>query len=313
MRPNLLLLSRVTDYLETELRARFEVDRWYDAADPKALLADKGDNISAVVAGGHIGLPVTIADALPRLEIVAIYGVGYDAVDLGRAREHGYRVAITPDVLTEDVADLAVALSLNVVRRVASADAYVRLGNLGKHDFGLSRSASATRYGVFGMGKIGQAVARRLVPFGASIAYCAREPKDLPFDYFPDVLSLAKKVDVLIVTAASTPETRHSIDAGVLGALGPSGHVVNVARGALIDQPCLIQFLRNGCLGGAALDVFDIEPVDDPEIFAVPNLLLTPHIGSATHEARRGMADKVIANLEAHFAGREPPGSLHID
>ncbi|AVF04335.1 2-hydroxyacid dehydrogenase [Devosia sp. I507] len=312
MRHNLLLLSPVTDYLASELGARYDVHRWYDAEDREALLANVGDRIAAVVAGGHIGLPAAIAAALPRLEIVALYGVGYDAVDLNRAREHGYRVAITPDVLTEDVADLTATLGLATVRRIGPADAFVRRGHWGTHDFGLSQSISATRFGIYGMGKIGQAVARRLVPFGCSIAYCSRQSKGLPFERYPDLPSLARQVDVLIVTAASTPETRHSISSQVLAALGPSGHLVNVARGALVDQTELFQALRDGRLGGAALDVFEVEPVDHIEVASVPNLLLTPHIGSATHKARRGMADMVIANLDAYFQGNVPPGEVRL-
>lgn len=268
------------------------------------MLTSIGATIRAVVAGGHIGLPSFIAEALPRLEIVAINGVGYDQVDLERARNQGYRVATTPNVLTDDVADLAVSLTLGLVRRVLEADRFVRAGRWTQGSFGLSRRVSALRFGIFGMGLIGAAVARRLGAFGGTIAYCNRRPKDMPYDYFSDLLEMAHVVDVLILTAAATPQTRRIVNADVIEALGPNGLLVNVSRGALVDQNALASALASERLGGAALDVFEIEPMQDKALLEAPNTLLTPHIGSTTVEARKAIGSLVLSNLDAHFSNK---------
>jgi lactate dehydrogenase-like 2-hydroxyacid dehydrogenase len=309
MNPDLLLLNPQTEALEMALEGRFSVHRWHEIQD-RAGLAAIGPRVRAVVAGGHVGLPTEIAEALPNLEIVAINGVGYDRVDVDRARTHGYRVAITPDVLTEDVADLAVSLTLNLVRRVSDADRFVRSGQWGLAGFSLSRSAGKLRYGIFGMGRIGDAIARRLIAFGGSVSYCNRLPKAVPYIYVADLRALAESVDVLILTAAATPETCRVVNSDVLDALGPEGMLVNVARGALVDQEALVAALATDRLGGAALDVFEAEPLTDQALFEMPNTVLTPHIGSATVEARQAMGALVLANLDAHFAGQKPPGII---
>lgn len=264
----------------------------------------KGAAIRGVVTGGHIGLPADVGAALPNLEIVAINGVGFDKVDLGEAKRRGFRVSNTPDVLTADVADLALGLVLAQARKVPQADQHVRTGQWLKGDMGLSTRVAGRRYGIFGLGRIGQAIAKRLEGFDARISYTARNRRDVAYDYHDSIEELAANCDVLIIAAAATAETRHIVNADVLKALGPQGVLVNVARGSLVDEKALVEALSSGMIGGAALDVFEDEPRVPEALFAFENVTLAPHIGSGTHQTRRAMADLVLANLDAHFAGR---------
>jgi len=305
MKPNLLVLTPLLVETQEALARHFEVHR---LAGGNAI--DFGNEVQALVTGGDIGLPADLAEKLPRLEIVCINGVGYDRVDLERAREKGYRVAITPNVLTADVADHAVMLVLGLTRQICRADRFVRDGDWGRGGFGLTRSIGHLKCGIFGLGRIGEAIARRLEGFGCSIAYCSRQPKPVPYEYYTDVTELAAAVDVLIVAAAATAETRHQVDAKVFDALGADGLLVNVARGSIVDQAALARYLQSGRLGGAALDVFEDEPLTDRDLIEAPNTLLTPHIASATFETRRAMGELVIANLLAHFSGQPVPGAI---
>ena len=308
MKPGLIQTYPLTPHMEAELQKRFRVHRWYEISDKQAFLQAEGETIKAIVTGGHIGVPHDLAAALPQLEIVAINGVGFDKVDLKQARERGFRVTNTPDVLTEDVADLAIGLSIMLLRQLVRADHYVRSGQWKQAEMPLSNKASRRRYGIYGLGRIGQAIATRLEGFNAEISYCSRQPQpDVPYRYHSSPVSLAKDCDVLIVAAAATPETRHIINRDVLEALGPDGVLVNIARGSLVDEKALVEALVAGRLKGAALDVFENEPNVPEALLAMQNVVLAPHIGAATHETRGDMAVLVLANLDAHFAGRELP------
>lgn len=308
MKAGLLQMYPLTPQMEAELQKRFRVHRWYEISDKQAFLQAERGAIKAIVTGGHLGVSHELAAALPNLEIVAINGVGFDKVDLNQARERGFRVANTPDVLTEDVADLAIGLSIAVLRQLVRADNYVRSGQWKSGEMPLSNKASRRRYGIYGLGRIGKAIATRLEAFNAEIAYCGRgKQPDVPYEYHSSPLSLARACDVLIVAAAATPETRHVIDRGVLEALGPNGVLVNIARGSLVDEKALVDVLTSGGLKGAALDVFENEPHVPQEFIGMQNVILAPHIGAATHETRGEMATLVLANLDAHFAGTELP------
>ena len=307
MTTEIVQLCPLIPALEEELAQRFTVHRLFEVSDRDAFLAEKGGAIHGVVTGGHIGLPADIGAALPKLEIVAINGVGFDKVDLAEAKRRGFRVSNTPDVLTADVADLALGLILAQARRLLQADQYVRTGEWLKGDMGLSTRVAGRRYGIFGFGRIGQAIARRLEGFDAHISYTARNRRDVAYDYYDSIEALAANCDVLIIAAAATAETRHIVSAEVLNALGPQGVLVNVARGSLVDEKALIETLSNGVIAGAALDVFEDEPRVPEALFAFETVTLAPHIGSGTHQTRRAMADLVLANLDAHFAGRELP------
>jgi len=301
----ILQLYPLPPAFEAELAAAYRVHRWHDEVDRARLKAGGSARIRAIVTGGHLGMIPVGALPLPALEIIAVNGVGTDKIELGPMRARGVRVTNTPGVLTEDVADLAVALLLALARRVPAADAYVRSGQwatLG--DFPLTRRASGLRYGIAGLGNIGSAVARRLQGFGGTIAYTSRRPRaDAAYRFVPSLLDLAAQSDALILCVPGGDDTRHMADAAVLDALGPGGWLVNVARGSVVDQPALLAALREGRLGGAALDVFDDEPAIDPDLLWNDSLVLSPHVASATRECRKAMADLVLANLARHFAG----------
>lgn len=308
MKSGLLQMYPLTPHMEAELQKRFRVHRWYEISDKQAFLEAESPAIKAIVTGGHIGVPHDLAAALPALEIVAINGVGFDKVDLAQARERGFRVTNTPDVLTDDVADLAVGFSVMLLRNLVQADHYVRSGQWQGAEMPLSNKASCRRYGIYGLGRIGKAIARRLEGFNAEIAYCGRrQQEDVPYAYHASPVSLAKACDVLIVAAAATPETRHVINREVLEALGPDGVLVNVARGSLVEEAALVDLLSAGRLRGAALDVFENEPHVPEALIQMRNVILAPHIGAATHETRGRMGELVLANLDAHFAGKDLP------
>lgn len=230
-----------------------------------------------------------------------------DWVDLARARSRGIRVTNTPDVLTEDVADMAIGLMIAATRRIADADRHVRDGRWPSGEFPLTTKVSGRRYGIFGLGRIGRAVARRLEGFGGTIAYSSRTEKSVPYAYHPTLLSLASNCDVLIVTAAASPATRELVEREVMEALGATGYLVNVARGSLVDEVALVAALQSGRFGGAGIDVYADEPNIPRDLDALPNTALSPHVGSATTEARHAMAQLMLSNLDAFYNGRPLP------
>ena len=303
MSTHALQLCPLLGDLEQALAERFTLHRWFEAADPEVLLAAHRSEIRAVVTGGHLGISNELLSRLPALEIVAINGVGVDKVDLANAKALGLRVTNTPDVLTDDVADLAIGLAIAVLRRIPQADRHVREGRWPQAEVPIARKVSAQRFGILGLGRIGKAIARRLAGFGVPIAYTDVTPQDVPYVFHPTPAGLARAVDALIVAAAAGAGTSNLIDRVVLDALGPDGVLVNGARGSLVDEPALIAALQEGRLGGAALDVFADEPRVPEALRTIPNVVLTPHIASATVDTRRAMAKLVLANLDAHFAG----------
>lgn len=274
-----------------------------------AAFAAVAPTIRAVAGSGDSRVSAELIARLPALEIVSIMGVGYDGVDVAAAKARGVVVTHTPDVLNDDVADLAIGLMLSAARQLPAADRHVRSGDWeAKGAMPLARKMSGARLGVVGMGRIGQAIARRAAAFDMSIAYTARSAKgELPYLFVPDVKALAAESDFLVVITPGGAGTRHLIDAEVLRALGPKGILVNVARGSVVDEAALVDALEQGVIGGAALDVFADEPRVPARLKALPHVVLAPHIGSATTSTRQAMADLAFANLEAHFAGRPLP------
>ena len=304
-RPIVLLAAPVLPDLEAMLDLAFDVRRAYPAPHRATLLASLGEEVRGAVVSGSHGLSAAELACLPRLEIVAVFGVGLDALPMDALRARGIAVTTTP-VLTEDVADLAVGLWLAAVRRIPAADRFVREGlwaQTGLHP--LTRRASGRRLGIFGLGRIGRAVARRLEPFASEILYTSRRPvEDTSYRYTPTLLALAQACDGLFVTAPGGTQTLGIVGADVLDALGPQGVLVNVARGSLVDEAALAAALAEGRLGAAALDVFVGEPEVTAALLRLETLVLSPHGGSATHECRAAMAQCVISNLQAHFEGR---------
>lgn len=309
MRIEALQLRPFSPWLEQELQSRFEVHRWFEIAERERFLSERGQAIKAVVTGGDIGIPPELMARLPALGIVAINGVGFDKVDLDESRRRGVRVTTTPNVLTDDVADLAVGLVIGLLREIAGSDRYVRERQWLSGDRPLARKVSGRRFGIVGLGNIGTAIARRLVAFGP-ISYCDVAAKQVPYKFVASVADLARESDILILAAAANASTQRLIGREVLDALGPNGYLVNVARGALVDEDELIAALRENRIAGVALDVFADEPRVPEGLRTAANTLLTPHIACATVETRDAMGRAVLANLDAFFAGQSLPGGI---
>jgi lactate dehydrogenase-like 2-hydroxyacid dehydrogenase len=306
-----LQLCPFSAYREAGLAQRFDVVRWFalDPATQSAWLKQRAESVRAVVTGGHIGCANALIDALPALGIIAINGVGVDKVDQNVARARKVRVTTTPGVLTDDVADLAIGLIIGLLRKIPAADAYVRAGNWPNGEVPLARKVSGRRFGIVGLGQIGTAIAARLAPFGR-VAYTDVRRKPCDYEFHADATALARASDILVIASSANASTHHLVGAEVLQALGPQGYLVNVARGSIVDEAALVAALEAGTLGGAALDVFADEPNVPAALRTHPNVVLTPHIASATIETRTAMADAVLANLDAFMAGRAPPGAV---
>lgn len=274
-------------------------------AEQAAFFDSAANRVRAVLTTGTVGIDAALAARFPLLEIVSVHGVGLDAVALGPLRARGIIVTNTPDVLTEDVADLAVALLLAAARRLPQLDRYVRAGHWeDKRPLQPARSLRGKVAGIYGYGRIGQAVAARLRAFGMAIRTFQRSEGPEPGLRSASLAALARESDYLVVCTPGGAATRHAVDAAILEALGPEGTLVNIARGSVVDEAALVETLSSGRLGAAALDVFEDEPVVPPALRALDQVVLAPHVGSFTVEARQAMRDLAIANLVAHFAGK---------
>jgi lactate dehydrogenase-like 2-hydroxyacid dehydrogenase len=302
-----LLVAPLHAATQAELEASYAVHRLWDAPSGEALLDAVGPRIGIVVTTGGAGASPALMERLPNLKLVACFGVGVDAIDLAAARARGIAVTNTPDVLTDDVADLAMALMLDAMRGVSAGDRYVRAGAWPRDAFPLQARTSGKRVGIVGMGRIGQEIARRAQAFKMSIAWHGPRPKDLPYRYEADLAALARSVDVLIAACPGGEATRGLISRHVLEALGPSGFFVNVARGSVVDESTLVELLRERRLAGAGLDVFVDEPNVPAELLALDNVVLQPHVASATQETRSAMGRIVLDNIAACVAGRALP------
>ncbi|XP_064954266.1 hydroxyphenylpyruvate reductase-like [Musa acuminata AAA Group] len=303
-----LLPVPMNAYLESELARRYKVFRLWESPPERreGFIRANAAAIRAVVGNSKAGADADTIDALPRLEIVACFSVGLDKVDLAKCRERGIRVTNTPDVLTEDVADLAIGLAIAVLRRLCQADRYVRSGAwLSKGDYKLTTRFSGKTIGIIGLGRIGLAIAKRAEAFGCPISYYSRSEKpNTNYKYYSNLVDLAANCHVLVVACSLTEETYHIVNREVLDALGPKGVLVNIGRGPHVDEPELVTALREGRLGGAGLDVFEHEPDVPEELFGMENVVLVPHVGSGTNETRNAMADLVLGNLEAHVMNK---------
>jgi D-3-phosphoglycerate dehydrogenase len=309
MKPGLLVVGELPDWDLDALRQDFELHLLYAAPDPAALVAAQAPNIRAIATKGEIGANAALIDALPALEIIACYGVGIDAIDHPHATRRGIPVTNTPDVLTEDVADLAIGLMLAAARRIPFGDAWVREGRWAElGSMPLTRSIGGRRLGIVGLGRIGRAIARRAEGFGLPIAYSGRAPKpDVPYAFHPDPASLAAVSDILVVSAQGGPTTRGLVTAQAIAALPADSIFVNVSRGSVVDEAALLAALQGGRIAAAGLDVFNNEPAIDPAFARLENVVLQPHAASGTVETRRAMGALMRRNLLAHFAGQPLP------
>ncbi|WP_021595331.1 2-hydroxyacid dehydrogenase [Actinomadura welshii] len=265
----------------------------------EAYLDEHGAEFTALVTRAAVGVGKDLIDRLPRLRVITSFGVGYDTIDVAAASARGVQVSNTPDVLNDCVADVAVGGLIDVMRRMTDADRYLRRGDWHAGPYPLTTKVSGKRVGVLGLGRIGRAVARRLEGFDIEVAYHSRHPVDgVDYRYVESVDGLAAWSDALVIAVAGGDGTRGLVSASTLEALGPAGHLVNIARGSVVDEPALVDALVNGRIAGAALDVFADEPNVPDELLPLGNVLLLPHIASATHETREAMGDLVFRNLQ---------------
>jgi hydroxypyruvate reductase len=308
-KPEVLQIIPVTPEVQAEADAAFVVRRLFEADDPARYLHEVAPGVRAVFTNGIEGASRSLMAALPALEIVGVYGVGVDAIDLQAARERGVRVTNTPDVLTIGVAELGMALLLDVARKVTTNDRFVRAGRWPREgDPPLASSLAGRKMGILGLGRIGLTVAERARVFGMELSYHGRRRKegvDLP--YHDSLVGMARAVDVLMVTCLGGPVTKGLVGREVIEALGPEGWLINVARGSVIDEAALVDALVSGRLGRAGLDVFADEPNIPEALFGLDTVVLQPHQASATVETRNAMGRLALENLKAHFTGQPLP------
>ncbi len=307
-KPEILQVGAYPEWDQVPLDAAFTAHRYFEAKDKSALLMQVGPNIRAIATRGDLGADAAMIAACPNLEVIAVYGVGYDAVDLASCGVRGIRVTNTPDVLTKDVADLGVAMMLAQSRGVIGAQAWVRDGSwAAKGMYPLKNRVWGKKAGILGLGRIGLEVGRRLVGFGMDIAYCSPTAKDdaQGWTYMKSVVDLATHADFLFVTLAASAATHHIVNRDVIDALGREGMLINISRASNIDENALLDALETGTLGSAALDVFAGEPKLNPRFLTLDNVLLQPHHASGTFETRKAMGALVRENLMAHFSGRD--------
>lgn len=306
-KPDVLMLAPMPPLVVEGVASHATLHRLWEAPDREAALDELAPRIRGLAVGGGASVPAALLARLPRLEIVSSFGVGYDNVDAAEAARRGVIVTNTPDVLTEEVADTALGLLLATVRQLPQSERYLRAGRWLEKPFPLTATLRDRRVGILGFGRIGKAIARRLEAFGLEVAYHGRrEQADVPQRYYPDLVAMARDVDVLIVVTPGGPETRHLVNAAVLEALGPDGVLINVARGSVVDEPALIEALRNRTILSAGLDVFDDEPRVPQALIDMDHVVLLPHVGSASVHTRNAMGQLVVDNLASWFAGKGP-------
>ncbi|MDI1312619.1 2-hydroxyacid dehydrogenase [Prosthecobacter sp.] len=300
---SVLILSPLPDFLMEPLRAAHTCHDYFHAEDKAELLAEVGEEIRGIVMSGGSMSPVALLEQLPKLEIIGVFGVGYDGVPVDWCKAHGIRVTNTPDVLTEDVADTASALVLMTSRRLIAASHFLHAGAWTKGPFPLAHALRGKLAGIVGLGRIGKAIAQRLEAHGMRIAYHGRTKQEVSWEYVDSLMALAEAADFLIVATPGGAATKRLISAEVLATLGAKGTLINIARGSVVDEAALIAALQNGTIRGAGLDVFENEPQVPEALMQCENAVLLPHLSSGTHETRAEMARLVVENLAAHFSG----------
>jgi len=307
MKPEILVVDPWHPATLGALDREFVTHKLWLAADPKALLAACAERVRAIATSPFPRVEAALIDALPKLEIISSFGVGVDAIDLAAAKRRNIIVTNAPNAMNDCVADLTLGLIIAVSRRMCEGDRFVRAGNWLQGTLPVARKVSGKRLGIIGMGRIGKVIARRAAAFDMVIAYHSRHRvPESPFTYYERLVDLARNSDFLVAILPGGKETWHLVSEEVMRALGPKGILVNVARGSVVDEKALVKCLQEGALGGAALDVFEEEPKVPEALFAMDNVVLQPHVGSATHETRTAMGQITVDNLVAHFAGKPP-------
>jgi len=305
MKPEIVLLKAIYEPVMAALENDFVVHKSWMAADPLAYLRENCGNVRAAISTTTTAVTKAHFAALPKLELLACYGPYITLIDLAAARERNIPVTYTPDSTAEPVADLAMGMIVAVMRRICEADRFVRSGAWPNRLFPSGVEVRGKTCGIVGMGRIGREIAQRAASFGMSICYFGpRRKDDLTYRYFDNLEHMARETDCLVVTCALTPATRNLVDARILNALGPDGFLVNIARGAIVDEPALVNALVNKQIAGAALDVFADEPHVPAELMHMDNVVLAPHMGTSTCEVREGRSEKLLADVHAHFSGK---------
>jgi lactate dehydrogenase-like 2-hydroxyacid dehydrogenase len=300
--PTVLQIGSLLPTLEAGLAAHYDVLRLPSGPEAGAFMARHAAAVDAIASSARVPVGAAVIDALPELRIIANFGVGYDNVDVARARARGVVVTNTPDVLTDCVADLAMGLVIDIARGISAGDRFVRAGAWPKGARPFMAKVGGRNMGIVGLGRIGRAIAARATAFGMPIRYHGRKAQaDAPYGYEADLAALARWSDFLVIAASGGESTRRLISGDIIGALSPEGYLVNIARGSIVDEGALVDALREQRIAGAALDVFADEPRVPEALLAMDNVVLTPHIASATRETREAMGKLVLENLAAYF------------
>lgn len=300
---DLVMIGPMQSSVMESLEGEFEIRRYWEAKNKADFLASYPET-RFLATNGHDGCSAEIMDALPQLEIISCYGVGVDAIDLDAAKERGIRVTNTPEVLSDAVAEMALGLMLSLCRRIVDADRFIRDGKWMSGGYPLTGELTGATIGILGLGRIGKEIANRAQAFKMQVVYHGRtKQKFEPYPYYENLEDMARDVDWLVAVVPGGASTSKLVDRKVMQALGPNGAVVNLGRGSLIDEAAMIEMLKSGELGGAALDVFEEEPKMSEELWSMDNVVLSPHQGSATNKTRWSMGDLVVRNLMAHKNG----------
>ena len=307
MTQSVLLVNPLYGPSQAALEESYQVHKLWEAENKDALLKEVSASVTGIVTDGGSGASAELMRQLPNAKVVSVFGVGVDAVDLDYCKANGIRVGNTPDVLSDDVADLALALCLATFRQVPFAHEYANAGKwVSDGPAPLTTKFSGSRVGIFGLGRIGLAIAKRLEGFSCEISYCNRSQRgDLNYQYFADINEMAASVDCLILAVAPTPDMAGFVGEETFKALGPSGYIVNISRGLVIDENALVTALHCKQIAGAGLDVFEREPQINPKLMNLPNVVLQPHVASGTTQTRTAMGNLMLENLANYFKGTE--------
>lgn len=305
MQPDIIITASVSTFLYDQLKASYHCHDYFRSSNQSALLASVGADIRGLIQDGGTVALTSLLDLLPNLEIISVHGVGYDGVPVDYCRQRGIMVTNTPDVLTDDVADVAVALIMMTGRGFIRANRFLQAGKWLQSKPELTTKLGGKTVGILGLGRIGKAIAQRVAAMGMQVAYTGRHLQQVAYHFLPDLKKLAAAADFLVVACPGGAATRNLVDQEVLAALGKDGTLINIARGSVVDETALLAALNSGAIKAAGLDVFAHEPDVPKELLAMDNVVLLPHVGSATVETRHAMADLCKANLDAWFARHE--------
>jgi hydroxypyruvate reductase len=300
-----LMAAPFPPFLKNPIVDGYNAHDYASAADKSAMIAEVGARVRGLFCGGGTVLPTAMLDQLPKLEMISVFGVGYDGVPIDYCKKRGIKVGHTPNVLSDEVADLAMALMLTSARQLVSNHKFVERGEWLKTAYPLCSSVHHKKVGIIGLGRIGMTIAKRCAGFDMDISYHSRNARsDVPYRYYASLVEMARDVDFLVAITPGGASTKHMVNAEVLAALGKNGILVNVARGSVVDTNALIAALDAGTIGGAGLDVFEDEPRVPEALFNRANVVLLPHVASATHETRLAMGNLTLDNAAAYFSGK---------